>query len=47
MSKEIVEKKLNGFLTVKNREINIDNEHFEGACFVISIPLDKYESSES
>jgi signal transduction histidine kinase len=47
MSKEIVEKKLNGFLTVKNREISIDNEYFEGACFVISVPLDKSESSES
>jgi len=41
MSKEIVEKKLNGFLSVKNRDVTIDNEHFEGACFVISIPLNK------
>lgn len=46
MSKEIIEKKLNGFLTVKNREITLTDEHFEGACFVISIPLYKSESSE-
>ena len=46
MSKEIVEKKLNGFLTVKNREITLDNEYFDGACFVISIPLDNALSSE-
>jgi len=39
MSKEIIEKKLNGFLTVKNREITLTDEHFLGACFVISIPL--------
>jgi signal transduction histidine kinase len=46
MSKEIVEKKLNGFLTVKNRDVTIENEHFEGACFIISIPLDNSVSSE-
>jgi signal transduction histidine kinase len=39
MSKEIVEKKFDGFLSVKNRDIIIDDESFYGACFIISIPL--------
>ncbi|MCK9338041.1 MAG: ATP-binding protein [Arcobacteraceae bacterium] len=41
MSKEIVEKKFEGFLSVKNRDIMIDGESFYGACFIISIPLYK------
>ncbi|QOG13082.1 sensor histidine kinase [Arcobacter sp. FWKO B] len=41
MSKEIVEKKLGGFLSVKNRDITLSNEHFLGACFIIQIPLFK------
>jgi len=38
MSKEIVEKKFNGTLNVLNKEIDIHNEVFKGACFQIKIP---------
>lgn len=38
MSKEIIEKKFNGTLSVLNKEINIHHELFKGACFQIKIP---------
>lgn len=38
MSKEIIEKKFNGTLRVLNKEVVINNEVFNGACFQIIIP---------
>ncbi|WP_419769662.1 MAG: ATP-binding protein [Candidatus Marinarcus sp.] len=41
ISKEIIEKKFDGFLTVDNQIITIQNEVFDGACFTISVPVYK------
>lgn len=38
MSKDIVEKNMNGTLSVQNRTITLDNQKYIGACFKISIP---------
>lgn len=39
MSKEIVEKKFEGLLSVKNNDVTYGDDHFNGACFMIHIPL--------
>jgi len=38
MSKDIVEKHMNGFLSVKNKTIILDEKEYNGASFKISIP---------
>jgi signal transduction histidine kinase len=38
MSKEIIEKKFSGTLSVLNKEAMINDEIFKGACFQIIVP---------
>ncbi|SKB35464.1 sensor histidine kinase [Malaciobacter marinus] len=38
MSKEIIQKHMNGLLSVENRIINNSNTTYKGACFTISLP---------
>ena len=38
MSKNIIEKTMLGSITVENREVDLDGEHYNGACFRIAIP---------
>jgi hypothetical protein len=38
MSKDIVEKNMQGDLSVKNVHLTIDTLEYKGACFTISIP---------
>jgi hypothetical protein len=38
MSKNIVQNKLNGNLSVKNKRYNYKDKEFYGACFMITIP---------
>jgi signal transduction histidine kinase len=39
MSKNIVEKNMNGIISVKNIKTKIDNQYYNGACFRIAIPI--------
>ncbi len=39
MSKDIIEKHMNGFLSVKNMIATLDGEYYNGACFKIAIPV--------
>ena len=39
LSKQIIEEKNNGFLSVENREFNYDNEKYYGACFIIKLKI--------
>jgi hypothetical protein len=39
MSKDIVEKHMNGQLTVENKNIILDNQEYNGARFRIAIPI--------
>ncbi|NLO16822.1 MAG: hypothetical protein GX118_01315 [Arcobacter butzleri] len=41
MSKDIVEKKLSDFLSVRNREVVLGDQLFNGACFIITLPIYK------
>jgi len=38
MSKDIVEKHMNGIITVENKIATIEGKEFSGACFIIKIP---------
>ena len=38
MSKDIVEKHMNGLISVQNKTITLDDQEYTGACFKISIP---------
>ena len=38
MSKDIVEKHMNGKISVKNTKVTLDNKKYNGACFKIEIP---------
>jgi len=39
MSKDIIKKHMNGFLSVSNKNFIINNISYDGACFKISIPV--------
>ena len=38
MSKDIVEKNMNGLLSVENKTITLDDKEYNGASFKIAIP---------
>ncbi len=39
MSKDIVEKHMNGLLSIKNINTTLDGQVYNGACFKIAIPI--------
>ena len=39
MSKDIIEKHMNGSLLVQNRILNIKDTEYKGACFIITLPI--------
>ena len=41
MSKDIIQSSLDGILDVQNREFQIENNKYFGACFIIKLPLIK------
>ncbi len=39
MSRDIVQKHMSGIISVKNQNIILDSQHYNGACFKIAIPI--------